>query len=219
MKNGEEMKRTPLYSFARTFLAWFFRTLMPMRVRNRGCLPGNGKVILCCNHMSMADPLRLAYSQKRQIYFMAKEELFHNRFVAAILKGLGAFPVFRGKGDKSAIYRAKDILDREGILGIFLEGTRSRDGNFLRPKSGAVMLAHLCHAPIVPCCITPEKGRMPRLFHPCYVSYGTPIPEAELAIINGTPSEYRRASLLVMDRIASLRKTDLGQTARDPATR
>lgn len=203
------MKRTPLYIFARTFLAWFFRTLMPIRVRNAENLPQNDKVILCCNHMSMTDPLRLAFSQKRQIYFMAKEELFHNRLVSVVLTALGAFPVSRGKGDKTAIYTAKHILSSGSILGIFIEGTRTKDGNFLRPKSGTVMLAHNCHAPIVPCCITPKKGRMPKLFRPCYVSFGTPIPEKELEIQNGTPSEYRRASLLVMNRIAQLREQDL----------
>jgi 1-acyl-sn-glycerol-3-phosphate acyltransferase len=206
------MKRTPLYTFARVFLPWLFRTLMPIRVRNVENLPQNKQAILCCNHMSMADPLRLAYSQKQQLFFMAKEELFHNWLVSAVLTGLGAFPISRGKGDKTAIYKAKNILDQGGILGIFLEGTRTKDGNFLRPKSGAVMLAHNCHAPIVPCCITPKKGKMPRLFHPCYVSFGTPILEEELGIQNGTPSEYRHASLLVMDRIAKLREEDLGQS-------
>ncbi|WP_330601101.1 lysophospholipid acyltransferase family protein [Caproicibacter fermentans] len=212
MKIGETMKRTPLYSFLRIFMPWFFRSLMPIRVRNAEKLPKDGKAILCCNHMSMTDPLRLAYSQKRQIYFMAKEELFHIKFLAPIIKSLGAFPVSRGKGDKTAIYTAKDILDTGRILGIFIEGTRTRDGNFLHPKSGAVMLAHNCHAPIVPCCITPKKGRMPRLFHPCYVSFGVPISEEELGIKNGTPSEFRNASKLVMARIAELREADLGNS-------
>ncbi len=185
---------------------------MPIRIRNAENLPKDGKAILCCNHMSMTDPLRLAYSQKRQIYFMAKEELFHIKLLAPIIKSLGAFPVSRGKGDKTAIYTARDILDTDRILGIFIEGTRTRDGNFLHPKSGAVMLAHSCHAPVVPCCITPKKGRMPRLFHSCYVSYGAPISEEELGIINGTPSELRNASKLVMARIAELREADLGKS-------
>lgn len=205
------MKRTPLYSFVRIFLAWFFRSVMPIRVKHAENLPQDGKAILCCNHMSLTDPLRVAFSQKRQIFYMAKEELFHNRLVSAVISGLGAFPVSRGKGDKTAIYTAKNILDSGRILGIFIEGTRTRDGAFLRPKSGAVMLAHNCHAPIVPCCITPTKGRMPKLFRPCYVSFGAPIPEEELGIQKGTPSEYRDASRLVMDRIAQIRETDLGR--------
>lgn len=196
-------------------MPWFFRTLMPIKIKHAENMPKDGKAVLCCNHMSLTDPLRLAYSQKRQIYFMAKEELFHNKLVSAVITALGAFPVSRGKGDKSAIHSAKAVLDRGSILGIFIEGTRTKDGNFLRPKSGAVMLAHNCHSPVVPCCITPKKGKLPRLFHTCYVSFGAPITEQELGIENGTPSEYRKASLLVMSRIKELREQDVNRSVCD----
>lgn len=201
------MKRTPLYAFARTTFAWIFSFLTPIRVQNAELLPQSGKAILCCNHASLTDPIRLAFSQKRQIFFMAKEELFHNKFFAAVIRALGAFPVSRGKGDKTAIQTAQSILNGGRILGIFIEGTRSRDGNFLRPKPGAVMLAHSCGAPIIPCCITPKGGGLPRLFRPCVISYGRPIPPEELGIKNGTPSEYRDASRLVMERIIGLRES------------
>lgn len=209
------MRRTPLYTFARKYLAWFFALLTPVRVRDAEKVPVAGKVILCCNHASMTDPLRLAYGQKRQVYFMAKAELFRNKFVSFIITALGAFPVSRGKGDKTAIHTAKAILDEGRTLGIFIEGTRSKDGQFLRPKPGAVMLAHNCGAPIVPCCITPVRGLLPRPFHPCVLSFGDPIPPEELGIENGTPSEYRNASRLVMDRIVSLRERDRKLTAKE----
>jgi 1-acyl-sn-glycerol-3-phosphate acyltransferase len=188
---------------------------MPIRAKNAEKLPQTKSVILCCNHMSMTDPIRLAFSQKRQIFFMAKAELFRNKLISAVITALGAFPVSRGRGDKTAIYTAKNILESGRILGIFIEGTRSKDGNFLRPKSGAVMLAHNCHAPIVPCCITPKKGKKSRLFHSCYVSFGNLITEEELDIQKGTPSEYRNASRLVMNRIVQLREHDLGRTTHE----
>lgn len=209
MKNGEAMKRTPLYTFARTFLPWLFRLIIPLHVNNADYMPKSGKVIICCNHASMTDPLRLAYSQRRQIYFMSKIELFQNKFVGFIIRALGAFPVSRGKGDKNAMNTAKEILDKGGVLGVFIEGTRSKDGNFLRPKSGAVMLANTCGAPILPCCITAKKGKLPKSFHMSMVSYGKIIQPEELEIQNGTPSEYRAASRLVMERIAELREKDL----------
>lgn len=180
-----------------------------MRIRNREKLPGTGRMILCCNHASMSDPLRLAYSQRRQIFFMAKSELFANRLVGAVIGALGAFSVSRGKGDKQAIHTAQALLEKEQVIGIFIEGTRSKDGQLLRPKSGAVMLAHSCHAPILPCCITARGGGVPKLFQKCIVSYGDPIQPEELDIQTGTPSEYRAASRFVMDRIAALREKNL----------
>ena len=203
------MKGTPLYTFARRLLPWFFRILMPVRIENAQYIPASGKLVLCCNHASMTDPVRLAFTTRRQIFFMAKEELFENSFVSSVITALGAFPVSRGKGDQGAIGTAQEILGEDGILGIFIEGTRSKDGNLLRPKSGAVRVAASCGAPILPCCITPEKGKLPRLFRTCRISFGKPISPEELNVAEGTSLEYRNASRMVMDRIRELRENDL----------
>jgi 1-acyl-sn-glycerol-3-phosphate acyltransferase len=203
------MKETPLYCFARTFLPWLFRTLMPIRVRHAEYMPKNGPVVLCSNHMSSTDPLRLAYSQRRQIFFMAKEELFRNKFVACVIRGLGAFPVARGKSDLGAINLSAQHLKEDDVLGVFIEGTRSKDGKLQRPKPGAVMLASRCNAPILPCCITAKNGGLPKLFHPAVVAYGKPISPEELGVRNNTPSELRAASLKVMSCITELRDESL----------
>lgn len=203
------MKRTPLYTVARAVLPWLFRVLMPIRIRNAEFFPKNGKAVLCCNHASMTDPIRLAFCTRRQIFYMAKEELFRNRFVSLIIRSLGAFPVSRGRGDRTAIQTAQSLINDGCVLGIFIEGTRSKDGNLLRPKSGAVMLANTCQAPIVPCCITSKGGGVPRLFKPCTVTFGRPIQPLELGIQDGTPSEYRSASMKVMEQITEMRQADL----------
>ena len=203
------MNKTPLYTFAHTLLPWLFCTLMPIRIRNGEYMPKEGGVILCSNHLSNSDPIRIGFTQKRQIFYMAKEELFRNRFVRKIIGALGAFSVARGKGDKTAINLAQRHLKEGDVLGLFIEGTRSKDGNFLPPKSGAVMLAKSCSVPILPCCITAKGGGMPRMFHPCIIAYGKPILPEELNITKGTPSEFRAASKFVMSRIAELREETL----------
>lgn len=91
----------------------------------------------------------------------------------------------------------------------FHRGTRSKDGNLLRPKPGAAMLAASCHAPILPCCITAKGGGPSRLFRRVVITYGRLIPPEALGIEKGTPSELRAASLFVMDRIRELRETGL----------
>lgn len=207
------MKRTSLYTFARTLLPWFFQMLMPSRIHHAENMPKEGGVVLCCNHASMTDPLRLAYSQRRQIFFMAKEELFRNSFVKAVITALGAFPVARGRGDKQAISTAERLLKDGNVLGIFIEGTRSKDGSLQRPKSGAVMLAYRSGVPVLPCCITARDGGLPGTFRTSIVSFGKPIAPEELGIGNGTPSELRDASRMVMDRIAELREKSLEEFA------
>ena len=207
------MKRTPLYTFARTLLPWLFQLLMPSRVYHAQNMPKQGGVVLCCNHASMTDPLRLAYSQRRQIFFMAKEELFRNPLVKFVITALGAFPVSRGRGDKQAISNAEQLLKDGNVLGIFIEGTRSKDGSLQRPKPGAVLLAYRSGVPVLPCCITAKEGGLPGTFRTSIVSYGKPIAPEELGIENGTPSELRNASRMVMDKIAELREKSLEEFA------
>lgn len=203
------MGNTRLYRFAKTFLPWLFRALMPFRVHDADFMPQTGAVILCCNHASNTDPIRLAYTQKRQIFYMAKEELFRSRFLAHILRALGAFPVARGKGDIGAVNLARRHLEEGDVLGLFLEGTRSKDGNLQKPKAGAVMLSSSCGVPILPCCITARGGGVPKMFRTVVIAYGRPIQPEELGISSGTPGEYRAASQMVMGKIAELREKSL----------
>ncbi len=203
------MKRTPLYNVGKIGIQWFVQLFIPSKVKNKDRFPKEGKVIVCCNHMAMSDPLRLAFAQRRQIYYMAKAELFHNKFVAAVISALGAFPVQRGKGDKAAMNRASQLLEGGQAVGIFIEGTRSKTGDLLPPKAGAVMLAHSHNAPILPCCITAKGGKTPRLFHKCTVSFGELLTPEELGLKEGSLSEFRAASQEVMNRIAQLRARDL----------
>ena len=122
------MKRTPLYVFARAIAAKVTFPFVPYTVKNKERFPKEGRVVVCCNHLSNSDPVRLSCSQRRQIFYMAKAELFQFKPFGFILKKLGAFPVQRGKGDVEAIDSAAELLHEECAIGVFIEGTRSKDG-------------------------------------------------------------------------------------------
>lgn len=200
-------KMTPLYRFAKIVVPAVYAIYSPMVIRRAGPLP-EGRMVLCSNHLSLSDPLYLGLAQSRQVYYMAKAELFRNRFLSGLLRALGAFPVERGTGDMGALETAKQILQEEKTLGIFIEGTRSKTGELLRPKTGAVMLAYQNHAPIVPVCITAKGGGKIRPFHKVCISYGEVIIPEELGITEGTSAEFRKASRMVMERISALRERD-----------
>lgn len=195
-----------------------FKILFPYRVVNKNCLPPTGKFIVCSNHISMKDPIFIGITQKRLPHFMAKEELFHNKFVAAVIRKLGAFPVYRGAGDAKAMETAFDVLRQGKVLGIFPEGTRSKDGNLLRPKPGIAIFASQEKAPILPVAIVAKNGKV-RPFHKTAIVYGEPIQPEELGITTGSGPELRNASRLIMSRIAALRETGLqiiGQAQPSP---
>lgn len=175
---------------------------------NKNNIPKEGRYIIASNHISGPDCIFVGLGQKRYIRFMAKAELFENKFLGWFFTKMGAFPVNRGKGDTSAINNAKEMIDNGETLGIFIEGTRSKTGEFLKPKSGAVMIAHQMDCKIVPCAIS-CKGVKPSFWRRKYVHFGEPVTVEELGVTKASPREYRDASRKLMDIIAELRKQDI----------
>lgn len=199
------MKRNPLYVVGRIVVIPIFKALYFYKVKGKENVPEQGAYIVCSNHISNYDPVLLSLTQKRQIFYMAKAELFKNKFLASLIRTLGAFPVTRGAGDGKAINEAEKILDEEKLLGIFIEGTRSKTGEFLRPKSGAVIIASQKHIPIIPVCITPKHKKI-KPFSGVTITWGKPITPEELGLTNGGGEEYRNASRMVMEKIKQLRE-------------
>jgi 1-acyl-sn-glycerol-3-phosphate acyltransferase len=60
------------------------------------------------------------------------------------------FFVRRGAGDRSAQRIALAILEQGAALGVFPEGTRSRDGQLADGRAGAALLAIRTGVPILP---------------------------------------------------------------------
>lgn len=114
-------------------------------------IPVAGGCVIACNHTIGADYVILGYASPRQVFYMAKAEIFEfHPLVAAIVSGLGAFPVRRGKGDSDAIVQAVRMVDAGHVVGMFPEGTRSRDGSLQRGKTGAARIALTAQCLVVP---------------------------------------------------------------------
>ena len=141
---------------------------------------------------------------------MAKAELFKNPFASAVIRELGAFPVDRGAGDGKAINTAEEVVKDGRLLGIFIEGTRSKTGEFLRPKSGAAVVAFQTKTPVIPVCVTPKNKKI-KLFQRVTISWGKPLSLEELGLISGSPAELRNASRRIMDEIKKLREEALSE--------
>ena len=201
-------RRNPIYVVGRILVIPIFKLLFFYKVNGKKNLPKTGPFIVCSNHLSNYDPVFLALTQKRQIYYMAKAELFKNKFLSWLIRTLGAFPVERGAGDGKAINQAEEVVNDGRLLGIFIEGTRSKTGEFLRPKSGAAIIAHQMNVPVIPVCITPKNKKV-KVFQKVTISWGKPMSVEELGLKNGGGEEYRNASRKIMDAIKKLRENDL----------
>ena len=141
------------YYLGKALTGFIFRIWFRLEFYGYEDQPKDRGYILCCNHRSGLDPVLVAQKVKKPIRYMAKAELFQNKFVSFIIRHLGAFPVARGKGDTSAIDTAVETVKSGRVLGLFPEGTRSHDDQLLRFKSGAVVIASQSGGDLLPAAI------------------------------------------------------------------
>jgi 1-acyl-sn-glycerol-3-phosphate acyltransferase len=128
------------------------------QIKNRGNAMLPGPFIIVANHLSWSDPVLLALIFSQHIAFMGKDELFRSPFLRYLLEyGVGAIPVHRGRFDRKALRQANEVLGERGLLGIFPEGSRSRDMQLQHGLPGAALLALRSGVPILPVGITGTK--------------------------------------------------------------
>lgn len=202
-------KRGKLYAFAQFVLRIFYYPVYRLKVEGRENIPQEGPVLLCSNHVAMKDPVMLGIVQKRQVFYMAKEELFHNGFIGGLLRRLGAFPVKRGTGGTDALEEAYTLLEENAMVGVFVEGHRSKTGELQKPKTGAALLCYRTQAPVVPVCITAGDGKLPAPFKRTVIRFGKPIPAEKLSMPDDSSMQLRKASRVIMGAITELRMETL----------
>ncbi len=192
------------YKFARWCCMVYIRILYKIKVEGQEHVPKNQGYMLIANHRTNFDPLFVVAGVYAQVFYMAKVELFQKKWRGALLRALGAFPVERGKGDTGALDWAMEVLRKGNVLGMFPEGHRSKDGQLLRPKSGASMIAMQTGADVLPCAIC--FGERLKFRTPVTIRYGELIKNSQLGFTPGTnsPREIKEASKLMMDRLSEL---------------
>lgn len=197
-----------LYTIGKSVCRPVFKLLYRYKIVNKESIPEDSGYLIACNHFSYSDPVLLGLAQRRRMFFMAKAELFRNKFFGNLIKALGAFPVERGAGDGKAIHTAEQFLQEGNLLAIFIEGGRSKTGELMRPRSGAALVALQTGIPIVPACIT-VIGNPKHLFSKRVIHFGTPMTAEELGLNEGNRRELRHASEKLMEKIKELREQDL----------
>lgn len=116
----------------------------------------NNNFIIISNHIDWKDPALLLYAIDNQIKFMTKKEAFENRLVKWFIENMGSFPIDRNNMDLAAIKYTVKLLKEGNTVGIFPEGTRSKNKELLPFKSGIPGIARLSKTDILPCGISGE---------------------------------------------------------------
>ncbi|MBQ2113612.1 MAG: 1-acyl-sn-glycerol-3-phosphate acyltransferase [Selenomonadales bacterium] len=166
-----------LYGFLKGILPTMFRIIYRAEVHGQENVPKEGGAIIAANHISLWDPPFVGAFCPRRVSFMAKKELFENSVFSSIITSLGAFPVNRGAADRNAIKTALTVLGEGKCLGLFPEGTRSKNGKLGEPEAGIGLIAYKANVPIVPVAITGTNGK--GLFPKFTIRFGKPIPAGD----------------------------------------
>lgn len=183
-------------------------------VRN---VPKRGAAILACNHVSYLDwmflPLVIRW---RHISFLAKQEYFtgtgiRGRWQRFFFTATGQVPIDRSGSDASsaALRTAARLLHQGKLVGIFPEGSRSRDGRLNRGRTGLARIAAETGVPVIPCAtvgvfdVAPPGARLPRP-RKVGVRFGEPMTFPKPVGRPASPEELRAWTDDLMARIQEL---------------
>ncbi len=190
-------------------LAWL---ILGRRLRIDGMdnLPRSGAVLVIGNHIGTVEPaLTGVFIPRRDVYYMAKSELFRNPLLGWLFRKNHAFPVVRNTADRAALRQALAVLAGGHVLLVYPEGTRSWDGHVIGDvQAGAGFIARHSGAVIVPVASWGSQRVIPRgswLPRPADVELriGEPF-HLPARGRDGRPLSSREAAALMMERVIAL---------------
>ena len=157
----KDLPRRLLYFVCVKLIRLFLVVFCRWQVTGRGNVPCIGGTIIAPNHISYLDPPVAGSAFDRQIFFMAKAELFEVPFLGWLIRQYGAFPVRRGVADRVALRQAERLLCAGEAVMVFPEGTRSADGRLMPSELGIAMLALRTGATVLPIGVDGTDRAMP----------------------------------------------------------
>lgn len=189
-----------VYYWLMTGLAAFVSLLFyPCRTAGRQNIPRQGGCIYASNHESNIDPVLLPVVSPRQMRFLAKDSLFRNPVLGALIRCGGGIPLKRGAADRGALGEALRELKAGWPVLIFPQGTRGGT----RIQSGVGFLAVKSGVPVVPIYIEGTEKVLPR---------GAALPRrTSVRVVFGKPLvflsdvDYAQAAEQIMQAVRALR--------------
>jgi 1-acyl-sn-glycerol-3-phosphate acyltransferase len=119
-------------------------------------IPAKGRVIVASNHMSYLDVLvftHFLYRNGRAPRYLGKSGVFKVPVIGKIILAAGQVPVERESPDaKKAVDHAKILLEAGHMLGVYPEGTLTRDPDMwpMIAKTGCARLALETNTDVIP---------------------------------------------------------------------
>ena len=204
-----------LYDMTRVLTRGTISALCRPTVEGLENVPKNGPFIVAPNHLSFFDSVIVQALTPRPVSFFAKAEYFtgkgiKGKLMKSFFESVHSIPVERGEQAASvqALKTLLEILGRGEGVGIYPEGTRSRDGILYRGRTGVGWLALTTGAPVVPVGIIGTEKLQPAgksTFRPApfTLRFGKPLSFEKTGPDHSLPAR-RHVTDTIMDAIAEL---------------
>lgn len=153
----------------------WFKLFYRLEINGGENIPKEGPLIFCGNHRSYIDPPLIVATAKRDIKFLAKEELYKNKFLAFLGWAFEAIPVKRDEKDIAAIKSSLKDLKEGKCIALFPEGTRNGLEKGEKVKDGVAFFAVRSGAKVIPCGIKGGTKELRKLT----INYGKPLDYSE----------------------------------------
>jgi 1-acyl-sn-glycerol-3-phosphate acyltransferase len=135
-------------------LRLFLKLLFGLRVYGTDNLRYSENFFFASNHISWFDPPFVGSTLEREIWFVAKKELFRNKIFSWLIKKYHAIPIDREEFDRTTIKTLNKALEHGDSVLMFPEGTRSENGRLHLLKPGIGMIAFRARRTIIPVYVT-----------------------------------------------------------------
>lgn len=143
-------------------------------------IPKDSKYVVTCTHESYNEVIMLGMALlPNQIHYMAKKELFSNKWGGKFLSSLNAFPVDRENPGPSTLKRPINLLKEHKTVGIFPTGHRTAMER-APLKRGAATIAMLGKAPILPAAYVGPKKIHGLITGQAMIKIGEPIDTSDI---------------------------------------
>lgn len=171
-------------------------------------IPKKGGALIACNHVGVYDPPLIGCASPRELYYLAKKELFRNPLFAWLIRNLNAIPISRGAFDRKGLSCALEVLKAGKALVAFPEGTRSKDGELKEFKLGVAKLALEAGVPIVPAYLNYSRNWLRAFFQrkKILVKFGSPLNPDLFSMIPKNKEGYKKVTHEIMVKIKDLKE-------------
>jgi 1-acyl-sn-glycerol-3-phosphate acyltransferase len=137
--------------------------LSQVQISGKERLPKSGPIILAGNHVAVLEAVLMAVYNPGLVEFFGTGDIPFDPNYAWIVKAYDLIPVNRGNLDRKSLRIALDVLNQNGILGIFPEGGTWNPAQ-MEAQSGVAWLSYKAQAPVLPIGFGGVKGGFKKAF-------------------------------------------------------